>query len=57
MGTEKLGANPYVLIDNKPYPSDILTRISPSCIAATSIFGDKKYAENKYGPVAEPVET
>jgi len=51
-GTEKLGANPYVLIDNKPYPSDILTRISPKCIAATSITSDRKTAEKKYGPVA-----
>ena len=40
MGTENLGANPYVLIDNKPYPSDILTRINPDCIAATTIYSD-----------------
>jgi len=52
MGTEKLGVNPYVLIDNKPYPSDILTRISPNCTASTTIIGDKKTAEKKYGPVA-----
>jgi hypothetical protein len=52
MGTENLGANPYVLIDNKPYPSDILTRINPDCIAATTIYSDKKAAEEKYGPAA-----
>ena len=39
-GTEKLGANPYVLIGDKPYPSDVLTRISPDCIAATVIYND-----------------
>lgn len=52
LGTEKLGANPYVIIDDKPYPSDILTRISPRCIAATTIISDKKVAEKRYGPIA-----
>jgi BlaR1 peptidase M56 len=51
MGTENLGANPYVLIDGKPYPSDILTRISSGCIASSSIWSDKE-AKTKYGPAA-----
>lgn len=52
IGSENLGANPYVLIDGKPYPADILTLISPKCIAATTIISDKKTAETKYGPIA-----
>jgi BlaR1 peptidase M56 len=51
-GTENLGANPYVVIDEKSYPADILTKISPACIGSTTIFGDKKAAERKYGPAA-----
>ncbi|HTH82779.1 MAG TPA: M56 family metallopeptidase, partial [Mucilaginibacter sp.] len=37
-GLEKLGNNPMVLIDDKPYPAGILYQISPSCIKRKSVF-------------------
>jgi len=50
-GTEKLGAHPYVLINGKQYPSDILLKISPSCIRSTSI-SSKAQAVKTYGSAA-----
>jgi len=48
-GWEILGDHPYVLIDGKEYPFDILTKISPSCIASQRTYL-KDGAILRYGP-------
>jgi hypothetical protein len=50
-GTDNLGKHPYVQIDGKEYPSDILTNISPSCIAGQATYL-KDNAILRYGPTA-----
>jgi len=50
-GTEILGNNPYVVINGKQYPPDILMKISPACISSTSAFS-KQESIRRYGPTA-----
>lgn len=50
-GTNNLGEHPFVLIDGKEYPSDILAKISPSCISSTATYL-KEEAIHRYGAKA-----
>jgi len=51
IGMDNLGQHPFVQIDGKDYPSDIVMKISPSCIRSASVFQNKS-AVQKYGPKA-----
>jgi len=50
-GTQNLGAHPFVMINGKQSPSDILTKISPSCVRSSVIYS-KEQALRKFGQAA-----
>jgi hypothetical protein len=50
-GTEDLGAHPLVMINGKQFPSDVLSKISPSCVSSTAVCS-KEQAIRRYGQAA-----